>query len=55
MNVVDSPAKNRSNCVAFDGAGEFLKTVRLRVHAALASGQLKGAPRLQRKKALGPS
>jgi len=49
MNVVDSPSKNRSNCVAFDGAGEFLKTVRLRVHAALASGQLKGAPRLQRK------
>src|ERR1700748_2299454 len=44
--------RHRSNCVAFDGAGDFLKTVRARVHDALASGQLKGDPGLQRKSLL---
>src|SRR5690348_2966378 len=44
--------RQRSNCVAFDGAGDFLKTVRFRVHEALASGQLKGDPGLQRKSVL---
>jgi len=45
----DSLSKQRMSCVAFDSGGEFLKTVRGRVHAALESGQLKGCPCLQRK------
>ena len=49
MDAVDAPSKHRSNCVAFDGAGEFLRTVRVRVHDALETGQLKGCPCLQRK------
>jgi linoleoyl-CoA desaturase len=45
----ESLLKQRTNSVAFDSGGEFLKTVRGRVHAALESGQLKGCPCLQRK------
>ena len=41
--------KSRSNCVSFDGGGDFLKTVRARVHDALSAGRLKGDPKLQRK------
>jgi len=52
MDAVDAPLKPRSNCVAFDGAGDFLKTVRARVHDALETGQLKGCPCLQRKAVL---
>ena len=44
--------KHRSSCVVFDGAGDFLKTVRTRVHEALATGKLKGDPSLQRKSVL---
>ena len=47
--AADSLLKQRANCVAFDGGGDFLKTVRARVHEALESGQLKGCPCLQRK------
>ncbi len=45
----DSLLKERANCVVFDGPGNFLKTVRARVHDALANGDLKGCPCLQRK------
>jgi len=49
MKTADVASRHRSNCVAFDGSGEFFHTVRARVHAALETGQLKGAPCLQRK------
>jgi len=45
----ESPLKQRASSVAFDGSGDFLKTVRARVHEALETGQLKGCPCLQRK------
>ncbi len=43
---------NSSDRVSFEGDGEFLRTVRSRVHAALSGQQAAGDRRLQRKAAL---
>ena len=43
---------NASDRVSFEGDGEFLRTVRSRVHAALGGQQAAGDRRLQRKAAL---
>jgi len=44
--------KHRPERVVFDGTGEFLKTVRVRVHEALAGHAPGGDPRLLRKAGL---
>ena len=49
MNI---QSKHRPRRVAFDGTGEFLKTVHARVHDALEGHASGGDPRLQRKAAL---
>jgi linoleoyl-CoA desaturase len=50
--AVASQPKHAPQRVAFDGTGEFLKTVRERVNGALADSLPKGATRLQRKSVL---
>src|SRR6478752_340126 len=44
--------RNGLDRVAFDGAGDFLKTVRERVNTALPPDLQKGCPSLQRKSVL---
>src|ERR1700687_860179 len=50
--TMSAQSKYRSGRVVFDGTGEFLKTVRARVHDALEGHAPGGDPRLQRKAAL---
>lgn len=50
--LMGASPRNGLERVAFDGAGDFLKTVRERVNTALPPDRQKGCPTLQRKSAL---